>query len=214
MRKVPRRDTSSAGNVPGSAGVAAGEAVNSGPTLEQLEHELKLEQRKHFWTTVVRNTLFFLSVVSAAVVILVVFLFPVVQLEGTSMSPTLQNGDVIVSVSGTKITSGDIIAFYHNNTVYVKRVVAVGGDTVNIDSSGVVYVNDVPLDEPYLVEKAKGNCDVALPYQVPIDQYFVLGDHRSASIDSRHAAVGCVGSDMVLGRVACRIWPLDRIDLF
>lgn len=214
MKKVRRRDISSAGNMPGSAGAAAGEAVSSGPTLEQLERELKLEQRKHFWTSIVRNTLFFLSVVSAAVVILVVFLFPVVQLEGTSMSPTLQNGDVIVSVSGTKIASGDIIAFYHNNTVYVKRVVAVGGDTVNIDSSGVVYVNDVPLDEPYLTEKAKGNCDVALPYQVPIDQYFVLGDHRSASIDSRHAAVGCVGSDMVLGRVACRIWPLDRINLF
>ena len=163
---------------------------------------------------VVRNTLFFLSVVSAAVVILVVFLFPVVQLDGTSMSPTLQSGDVIVSVSGTKIVSGDIIAFYHNNTIFVKRVVAVGGDTVNIDSDGVVYVNDVPLDEPYLEEKAKGSCDVALPYQVPIDQYFVLGDHRSASIDSLHAAVGCVGTDMVLGRVACRIWPLDRIDMF
>lgn len=214
MKKVLRRDAAGAGYGPGSAGGGAQGAVSGGPTLEQLEHELKHEQKKHFWTMVVRNTLFFLSVVSAAVVILVVFLFPVVQLEGTSMAPTLQNGDVIVSVSGTKIASGDIIAFYHNNTIFVKRVVAVGGDTVNIDSDGVVYVNDVPLDEPYLTEKAKGSCDVALPYQVPIDQYFVLGDHRSASIDSRHAAVGCVGTDMVLGRVACRVWPPDRIRLF
>ena len=212
MMKAAHRDTLSAGYT--GAEETEEERAGEGPTLEQLEHELKHEQKKHLWTMVVRNTLFFLSVVSAAVVILVVFLFPVVQLEGTSMSPTLQSGDVIVSVSGTKIVSGDIIAFYHNNTIFVKRVVAVGGDTVNIDSDGVVYVNDVPLDEPYLEEKAKGSCDVALPSQVPIDQYFVLGDHRSASIDSRHAAVGCVGTDMVLGRVACRIWPLDRIDMF
>ena len=212
MMKAAHRDTLSAGYT--GAEETEEERAGEGPTLEQLEHELKHEQKKHLWTMVVRNTLFFLSVVSAAVVILVVFLFPVVQLEGTSMSPTLQSGDVIVSVSGTKIVSGGIIAFYHNNTIFVKRVVAVGGDTVNIDSDGVVYVNDVPLDEPYLEEKAKGSCDVALPYQVPIDQYFVLGDHRSASIDSRHAAVGCVGTDMVLGRVACRIWPLDRIDMF
>lgn len=214
MNKVPRLGAPSVEPPPGNTdGTKEGSASES-PTLEQLERELKLEQKKHFWTVVVRNTVFFLSVVSAAVVILVVFLFPVVQLEGTSMAPTLQNGDIIISVSGTKITSGDIIAFYRNNTIFVKRVVAVGGDTVNIDSEGTVYVNDVPLEEPYLDEKAKGNCDVALPFQVPIDQYFVLGDHRSASIDSRHAAVGCVGTDMVLGRVACRIWPLNRIELF
>ena len=167
MMKAAHRDTLSAGYT--GAEETEEERAGEGPTLEQLEHELKHEQKKHLWTMVVRNTLFFLSVVSAAVVILVVFLFPVVQLEGTSMSPTLQSGDVIVSVSGTKIVSGDIIAFYHNNTIFVKRVVAVGGDTVNIDSDGVVYVNDVPLDEPYLEEKAKGSCDVALPYQVPID---------------------------------------------
>ncbi len=183
------------------------------PTLEQLERELKLEQTKHLWMRVTRNTLFFLSVVSAAVVILVVFLFPVVQLEGTSMAPTLRDGDILVSVSGTQISYGDMVAFYHNNTIFVKRVVAVGGDTINIDSEGVVYVNDEPLEEPYLTEKAKGSCDIPLPYQVPIDQFFVLGDHRSASIDSRHAAVGCVGADMVLGRVTLRIWPLDRIGL-
>ena len=209
MNEAPHQNTT-------SLEPAADEAVDiveEKPTLEQLERELKFEQKKHFWTGVARNTLFFLAVVSAAVVILVVFLFPVVQLEGTSMAPTLQSGDVIVSVSGVKISSGDIIAFYHNNTIFVKRVVAVGGDTVNIDSDGIVYVNDVPLDEPYLEEKAKGSCDIPLPYQVPIDQYFVLGDHRSASIDSRHAAVGCVGADMVLGRVACRIWPLNRAGL-
>lgn len=214
MKKATRQEVLGVEFPSGNAETGAEKALNEGPTIEQLEHELKLEQKKHFWTMAVRNTLFFLSVVSAAVVILVVFLFPVVQLEGTSMTPTLQNGDVIVSVSGTKIASGDIIAFYHNNTIFVKRVVAVGGDTVNIDGDGVVYVNDVPLEEPYLEERAKGSCDVALPYQVPIAQYFVLGDHRSASIDSRHAAVGCVGADMVLGRVACRIWPLDRIELF
>lgn len=210
MNKVLRRGGLSDERLLGYTNVA----VEERPTFEQLERELKLEQKRHFRSMVTRNTLFFLSVVSAAVVILVVFLFPVVQLEGTSMTPTMQSGDVIVSVSGVKIASGDIIAFNHNNTIYVKRVVAVGGDTVNIDSDGVVYVNDVPLDEPYLIERARGNCDVALPFQVPIDQYFVLGDHRSASIDSRHAAIGCVGADMVLGRVACRIWPLNRIELF
>ena len=191
--------------------VDAEEDTPESPTLEQLERELKVEQKRHFWTSIVRNTVFFLTVVAAAVVILVVFLFPVVQLEGTSMNPTLWDGDVIISVSGTKISAGDIIAFYHNNSIYVKRVVAVGGDTVNIDSDGVVYVNDQPLDEPYLEDRARGSCDIPMPYQVPLDQYFVLGDHRSASIDSRHAAVGCVGRDMVLGRVVWRIWPLDRL---
>lgn len=159
MNEAPHQNTT-------SLEPAADEAVDiveEKPTLEQLERELKFEQKKHFWTGVARNTLFFLAVVSAAVVILVVFLFPVVQLEGTSMAPTLQSGDVIVSVSGVKISSGDIIAFYHNNTIFIKRVVAVGGDMVNIDSDGIVYVNDVPLDEPYLEEKAKGSCDIPLP---------------------------------------------------
>lgn len=180
------------------------------PSLDQLERELKTEQQKHFWTSVLRNTLFFLAVVSAAVIILVVFLFPVVQLEGTSMYPTFESGDVVVSISGAPVSSGDIIAFYNNNTIYVKRVVAVGGDIVDIDSEGQVYVNDQLLPEPYLIEKARGSCDIPLPYQVPIGQYFVLGDHRSASVDSRHAAIGCVGTDMVLGRVTWRIWPLGR----
>lgn len=180
------------------------------PSLDQLERELKTEQQKHFWMGVLRNTLFFLAVVSAVVIILIVFLFPVVQLEGTSMSPTFESGDVVISVSGAPISSGDIIAFYNNNTIYVKRVVAVGGDVVDIDGEGQVYVNDQLLSEPYLLEKARGSCDIPLPYQVPLDQYFVLGDHRSASVDSRHAAIGCVGADMVVGRVAWRIWPLNR----
>lgn len=195
-------------------GAAEGQESAAGtPTLKQLEQELKLEQKKHFWTSVVRKTLFFLSVVSAVVVILVVFLFPVVQLEGTSMAPTLQSGDVIISISGAKIGSGDIIAFYRNNTIFVKRVVAVGGDIVNIDGKGVVYVNDLPLDEPYLLERAKGSCDIPLPYQVPIGQYFVLGDHRSASVDSRHVAIGCISEDMVIGQVVWRIWPLNRLGM-
>lgn len=181
------------------------------PTVEQLERELKIEQDKHNRRVILRNTVFFLSVVAAAVVLVVVFLFPVVQIDGTSMTPNLQTGDVTITVSRGEYMPGDVIAFYHNNSVVIKRVVAIGGDQIDIDEDGAVYRNGQLLEEPYLEEKARGSCDVKFPYEVPAGQYFVLGDHRSASIDSRHAAVGCVSNEMILGRVVLRIWPLNRL---
>lgn len=125
------------------------------------------------------------------------------------MSPTLTDGEIVVSWKGSSFETGDVIAFYHNNKILVKRVIAGPGDWVNIDESGTVYVNEQELNEPYLVEKALGDCDIALPYQVPESKIFVMGDHRSVSLDSRNTALGCVAYDQVVGRLLLRVWPYE-----
>ena len=136
---------------------------------------------------------------------------PVLQIYGSSMTPTLQDGEILFSVKTENLETGDIVAFYYNNKILVKRVIAQPGDWVNLDESGTVYVNSVPLEEPYLTEKAVGECDIKLPYQVPDGRIFVMGDHRSTSIDSRSTAVGCVEAEQIVGKIIFRIWPLERI---
>ena len=138
-------------------------------------------------------------------------MLPVLQIYGTSMSPTLTNGEIVLSVKTGKPEQGDIIAFYYNNKILVKRVIAGAGQWVDIDEDGNVTVDGVPLDEPYLTEKAYGNCNLQLPYQVPDGRWFVMGDHRSVSVDSRDRAVGCVSEEQVVGRLVFRIWPLKSI---
>jgi signal peptidase I len=147
----------------------------------------------------------------AAVAVLVATLWlPVLQIYGTSMAPTLTDGDVVVSLKSGKFNTGDVIAFYYNNKILVKRVIAGPGDWVDIKDDGTVYVNDVELDEPYVVEKALGDCNITLPYQVPESRVFVMGDHRSVSIDSRNTAVGCVSEEQIVGRLVMRLWPFDQ----
>lgn len=178
------------------------------PSLEQIEAALKKEQYRNSYGKVLRSTVFSLIVVAAAAVLIAVLVLPVLQISGESMTETLQNGDIVVAVNSSKFKTGDVIAFYYNNNILVKRVIAYAGDWVDIDSDGNVYVNGTKLDEPYVSDKALGECNIDLPYQVPDNRCFVMGDHRATSIDSRNTAVGCVGNDMVVGKILFRVWPL------
>jgi signal peptidase I len=126
------------------------------------------------------------------------------------MTPTLQDGEIVFSLKTAEMKQGDIIAFYYNNKILVKRVIAGPADWVNIDQDGTVWVNDVLLEEPYLIEKSYGDADIEFPYQVPDGKVFIMGDHRSTSVDSRHNAVGCVAEEQIVGIIVFRVWPFDR----
>lgn len=178
------------------------------PSLDVIEAALKKEEYKSNYSKVLRSTVFSLIVVAAAAVLVAVLLLPVLQISGQSMTETLQDGDIVVAVNSSKFETGDVIAFYYNNNILVKRVIAYAGDWVDIDGDGNVYVNGEKLDEPYISDKALGECNIDLPYQVPDGRCFVMGDHRAVSIDSRNTAVGCVSSDMVVGKILFRVWPM------
>ena len=181
------------------------------PTMEQIQQERKRLRYQRKYRRTLKSTVSILIVVAALAILVATLWMPVLQIYGTSMTPTLTDGDIIFTVKTQKFDSGDIVAFYYNNKILVKRVIAESGDWVNIDADGTVYVNDVALKEPYLDEKALGDIDIQLPYQVPDGKVFVLGDHRATSVDSRNTAVGCVGQEQIVGRILFRIWPLERI---
>lgn len=181
------------------------------PNLDALEAALKRGEYRNNYSRVLRSTVFSLIVVAAVAVLVAVLVLPVLQISGESMTDTLQNGDIVVAVNHSKFETGDVIAFYYNNNILVKRVIAYAGDWVDIDEEGNVYVNGMKLDEPYISEKALGECNIDLPYQVPDGKCFVMGDHRATSIDSRNTAVGCVGSEMVVGKILFRVWPLKEL---
>lgn len=183
------------------------------PELSLLEAELERERYKNKYGKVLRSTAFSLIVVAAAAVLIAVLLLPVLQISGSSMTESLQDGDIVVALNSSGYKTGDVIAFYYNNNILVKRVIASSGDWVDIDEKGNVYVNDEPLEEPYITEKSLGDCNITLPYQVPDERCFVMGDHRATSIDSRNTAVGCVSNDMVIGKILIRVWPLEEFGI-
>lgn len=179
------------------------------PTIPELQQELKRVRYRSRYRSVLRSTLYTLITVAAVAVLVATLWLPVLQIYGTSMTPTLHNGEIIFSAKSSDFEQGDIISFYYNNKILVKRVIAGAGDWVNIDSYGNVYVNDVMLDEPYLEDKALGDCNIEFPYQVPDGKIFVMGDHRSTSVDSRNSAVGCVAQEQIVGKILFRVWPLN-----
>jgi signal peptidase I len=178
------------------------------PELSQLEEELSRVKYQKRYKRVLTSTVSTLIVVAAVAVLIATLLMPVLQIYGTSMSPTLYDGDIIATIKTTEFEPGDVVAFYYNNKILVKRVIAMSGQWVDMDEDGNVYVNDVLLDEPYLVERAFGECDIKLPYQVPENRIFVMGDHRSVSVDSRSTTVGCVAEEQLVGKLVFRVWPL------
>lgn len=181
---------------------------NDIPTAAQFEKEMKRLKYKQNFRKSVKSTVSALITIVAIAVILSTMLIPVLRVTGTSMTPTLQNDEYVLCSKVSTVKQGDIIAFYYNNRILLKRVVGVAGDVIDISEDGTVTLNGEKLDEPYLSETSRGECDIELPYQVPENRLFVMGDHRSVSIDSRSTSVGCVAEENIVGKVIIRIWPL------
>lgn len=183
--------------------------ISAMPTVRQLEAELKRERYKRRYIAALKGTVFTLITVAAVAVLVATLWLPVLQIYGTSMTPTLQDGNIVVSVKSGQLNPGDVVAFYYNNKILVKRVIAGPGDWVDIKEDGTVFVNEKELLEPYLDEKALGDCNIELPYQVPESRVFVMGDHRSISVDSRNTAVGCVAEEQIVGKLVFCLWPFE-----
>ena len=177
------------------------------PSVEQLAAELKRVKYRSRYRAVLRSTLYMLIVVAAVAVLVATIWMPVLQIYGASMTPTLSEGDIVVSIKGSDFQPGDLVAFYLGNKILVKRCIAGPGQWVDIDEDGNVSVDDKLLEEPYLTEKSLGGSNIELPYQVPDNRYFCMGDHRSTSVDSRHKEVGCVSEEQIVGKIVFRVFP-------
>lgn len=182
-----------------------------GFTVRQIEGELKRLRRKQNSRRIFRQTVFSLLVVAAAAVLAAMLFFPIFRVTGSSMEPTLNAKEIVICLKSSRFQSGDLVAFYYNNKVLLKRVIGTAGDTIEIDDSGNVFVNGSQLDEPYITKKSLGQCDIDFPYQVPDNRIFVMGDNRETSVDSRTTAVGCIADEYVIGKVFLRVWPLERL---
>ena len=182
------------------------------PSLDILKKELKREKYKRRYRRVLRLTVNNLIVVAAIAALIATLVLPVLQIAGTSMEPSLNDGDIVVMVKSDNLETGDLCAFYYSNKILIKRVIGVPGDYIYIDKEGTVYVNNVELDEPYVVQKSLGECDIEFPYQVTENNYFMMGDHRDTSIDSRSSIIGCIAEDQIIGKIICKVWPLSEFE--
>ena len=181
------------------------------PDTAELEEAVRRDRYYHRFRNMVTSTFLTLVVVAAVAVLVAVLFLPVLRIYGKSMNGTLDNGDIVVSVKSSNMKTGDVIAFYYNNNILVKRVIAGPGDWVDIDKDGNVFVNNEKLSEPYLDDKAYGETNIELPYQVPDGRIFVMGDNRKVSIDSRNTSIGCVSEEQIVGKIVYRVWPFSQI---
>ena len=188
--------------------------IESLPTKHQVEKERKRYRRQKAYNKALGGTIYVLTMVAAVAVLIATLVLPVLQIEGTSMEPTLVNGDIVLLTKTTSFHRGELCGFSWNNKLLIKRVVGIPGDWIEIDIDGTVYLNGEKLNEPYAEQLAMGECDLEFPFQVPQEQYFVLGDLRESSIDSRNTLIGCVEKEQVVGRVFFRIWPFNSICFF
>lgn len=181
------------------------------PTTEQIEKERRRLRYRRRHNRTLWSTIAVLVVVAAAAVLVATLWMPVLRIHGSSMVPTLNEGEIVLSVKSNDFQPGDIVAFYYGNKLLIKRFIAGPSDWVNIDENGTVFVNGEKLDEPYLTEKSLGKTDITLPYQVPDERYFLMGDNRDVSVDSRSSTVGCVAKEQIVGKVVFRVWPLGAL---
>ncbi len=185
--------------------------VPAAPDIESLREELRRVNYKKRYRYVLRSTIYTLVVVAACAVLVATIWLPVLQIYGTSMHPTLDEGEIVVSVKGADFSAGDLVCFYVGNKILVKRFIAGPGQWVNIDAEGNVFVDNRPLNEPYVTKKSLGDCNIELPYQVPENRIFVMGDNRELSVDSRNTVVGCITDEQIVGKIVFRVWPLERL---
>ena len=180
------------------------------PTTEQIEQERNRLRYKSRYNSTLKSTVAILIVVAAVAILVATLWMPVLHIYGDSMAPTLEDGQIVVSIKSGSFEPGDVVAFYYGNKLLIKRFIAGPADWVNIDMDGIVSVNGTALDEPYIDEKAYGETNIELPYQVPDKRYFLMGDNRDVSVDSRNTAVGCVADEQIVGKVIFCIWPLSQ----
>ena len=187
---------------------------NNLPTAEQYSKELQRIRYRKDYRKMLANTVSSLIVVAAIAVLISMLFLPVLRVTGTSMTPTLMNDELVICSKRSNFKSGDVVAFYFNNKILLKRVIGTAGDVIDVTEDGFVYVNGEMLDEPYVSEHAFGECDIELPYQVPENRIFVMGDHRATSVDSRSSTIGCIADEYIIGRVILRIYPFKNIKIF
>ncbi len=185
--------------------------LNNGtlPSVGAIETELKRERYKRRYKRILKSTVYALIIVAAVAVLIATLILPVLQISGTSMEPTLHDDDIVVLIKSKELKRGDLCGFYYSNKILIKRVIALPGEVISIDTEGNVVVNGEELNEPYVSEKGLGECDVEFPFEVPEGEYFLMGDHRQTSIDSRSSVIGCVARDEIIGRIVFKVWPLS-----
>jgi signal peptidase I len=184
------------------------------PSAKLIAAELKRERNRRRFRQIIKNAVYALIVVAAVAVLITTLVLPVLQIAGTSMEPTLNNGEIVVLIKTDKLQRGDLCGFSYSNKILIKRVIGLPGDVIIIDPQGGVWVNGELLEEPYISEPGLGECDIEFPYTVPEEAYFLMGDHRLTSIDSRSTVIGCIPKDQIIGKLFFKIWPLDKFEFF